>query len=329
MTYMKKRLGEEPTPLEIERGKAFALWLQAACERRGVNITALAAMMERSKTGLYLLYNGGLDKQTNKIRQPDEETIKLIAEKTGADEDSGRLAAGYPAKGVKAVRPVSPAISSLSPVAQRALETLLEAVRPDDPLLRVGKPVDLTPLAMTPLTTARAVAETTGGYSHEDGVGRVEDIMPGNIRGIEVVGNCMEPFYKDGDVVLVAEGFAPTSGDAVVAITADDAIMCKVYRESKNKPFLETASGEVAAEPGTFRIIGIVAGFYRRARRLGSFPVPGTTSQRSSPRIGLKRPLCEGARLFLRGTHCTVLSQEIRGSNPLRAIPLPLRKCVF
>lgn len=277
MIEMRRQPGEDPTSREIERGKAFALWLKAACERRGVSPAVMAQLIGMSKAGLYIYVNGGLDKQTNKIRRPDEDTIAAIAKEAGLDEDTGRLAAGYPALNAKGVRPVSPALSSLPPVAQRALETFMEAIRPPgDPLLSLGKPVDITPLALTPLTTARAAAETKGGYSVEDGIGHVEDLMPGNVRAIEVSGNCMEPLYSDGDVVLVAEGIEPTSGDAVIAITNDDAIMCKVYRGSNGKGQLETASGELAAGPGEFRIIGIVTGYYRRARRLSSsFPVPG------------------------------------------------------
>lgn len=88
----------EATPQQQERGRRFAAWLKDARGRRGWNITQLHGESGVSKTYLGVLENDGINNTTGKYQRPSETVIARIAAATGADENTGRAAAGYDLK---------------------------------------------------------------------------------------------------------------------------------------------------------------------------------------------------------------------------------------
>lgn len=262
-----------PSPEDIARGQRFAVWLRRVIERRGQSIRAFADSVGVSSTGLTFYTNGAYDKTLGIVRQPRESLIKKIADYAGVDEDEGRVAAGYwPRK--KPRPPISPALGELSPVAQRALETFIEAIKPpEEPLSRVGPDVDISLLSQIPHTELPASAgkgQGIGGGSAVDEE-RLGAYIAGDVRSIEVRGDCMEPIYQAGDILLVDEGPRAKPGDTVIALldegTLDEAVACKIYRAGPGGGCLESADGTIEIGAGRFRILGRVVGLYRRVQR--------------------------------------------------------------
>ncbi len=85
------------TPEEaLDRGVETGKWIRDAAALKDWTKTDLAKATGLRPTTIGVLWEGGRDKQTGKIRRADEETIAAIARATGADEDIGRVAARYP-----------------------------------------------------------------------------------------------------------------------------------------------------------------------------------------------------------------------------------------
>jgi hypothetical protein len=87
-------------PEQVRRGKAFAEWLREILYRTGWNKKRLAEEAGVVTATLTPLFADGYDKQSDKIRRPDEETISKLAKAArrvskAIEEDAGRMAAGY------------------------------------------------------------------------------------------------------------------------------------------------------------------------------------------------------------------------------------------
>jgi len=79
----------------VRRGADFALLLREGMARRGLNKSQLAAAANLVPGTIGIYARDGYDKQLDKIRQPDENTISSIASVLFVDEDDLREAAGY------------------------------------------------------------------------------------------------------------------------------------------------------------------------------------------------------------------------------------------
>ena len=177
-----------------------------------------------------------------------ESTVK-VAQAFGADPNRLLEVSGYPV--VHAPAPV------------------------EDPLLLAGREVDPTPLAVIPLAPGKVSANPNRARDTViEPYGTFGERLPGQVRSIEVEGDCMQPFFQDGDVLFVRESEDARNGDKVIALIDYDSITCKTFRRGgsgKGEPYLEASNGHGSGhakriEADRFRILGIVVGFYRRLR---------------------------------------------------------------
>jgi SOS-response transcriptional repressor LexA len=138
---------------------------------------------------------------------------------------------------------------------------------PDDPLAGIGREVDVQALARVPLAPGAVSANIKRVKEPLDAPPQtLGDALPGQVRAIRVEGDCMEPFYQHGDVLLVRESDDAHNGDKVIALVDWDGITCKVLRQNGAR-YLEPTNGDGRIAGDRFRILGIVVGYFRRERR--------------------------------------------------------------
>lgn len=161
----------------------------------------------------------------------DEFNTRRFAEKLGGDPDSLLALAGY-----------------YREAADRTS---------DDPLSRIGLEFDLRQFDHIPVSNLPASAgwpRGTGDQTEEPAARRI----PSEVRGIEVQGDCMEPFLHDKDVVFIRPQQTAENGQKVIALLQDDSITCKVYRADDGHPYLEATNGKYPRISNGFSILGVV-----------------------------------------------------------------------
>ena len=124
-TIPKPSLRGENTPAEIERGKAFGLWLRTARARRGFNKTEAAKAAGISPQYLGLLENDGIN-HAGVYQRPSEDVVRKLALALNASEDEGRMAAGYSYKQPTG-RDLSMRFSNLPEGRRRIIEELMDS----------------------------------------------------------------------------------------------------------------------------------------------------------------------------------------------------------
>ena len=141
-----------------------------------------------------------------------------------------------------------------------------KAVDPD-PIGSLGSDIDISVLNTVPYSddiaaTASPLGEADGGVPTET----LADILPGETRAIRVKGNCMEPYFSNGDIVLIRATDAASSGDTVIATLENGTVTCKTYRKEGLLRRLVDAEGN-GVEAQDFKIHGIVEGSISLKRR--------------------------------------------------------------
>lgn len=176
------------------------------------------------------------------------ESLLKFAHGFGVPPDVLLKAAGYP--------PLPP---------PRAAVSVLDE---DDPLRGIGGAVDLDLLARIPLAPGSVSANLLRVQEPLDAPAlSLGEALPGGVRAIRVEGDCMQPFYQSGDVLLVRESDGAQNGDKVIALVDWGGITCKLLRENGGPRYLEPTNGDGKITADRFRILGIVVGFFRRERR--------------------------------------------------------------
>ena len=132
-----------------------------------------------------------------------------------------------------------------------------------DPLTAFGKitNIDKAKDILIPVN-AYATADPEASVESDDDMERLSDRLPGNVVAITVEGRCMEPYYHDGDIVLIQRSDTARSGQKVVAVLADGTKTCKMFRQHGLVRRLEDADGN-RVETQDFRIVGVVKSFMR------------------------------------------------------------------
>lgn len=142
---------------------------------------------------------------------------------------------------------------------------------PTDPLSWIGPDVDVSGLRHIPFFPAGASAGMDRIRDGHIPPETAADVLPNNVRTIQVHGDCMHPHYEDGDIVFVNETDRAADGDKVIALVDMTARTCKVFRagdpKSGRRPYLEPTNGEGKIETPRFRVHGVVIGFYRGEKR--------------------------------------------------------------
>lgn len=129
-----------------------------------------------------------------------------------------------------------------------------------DPLASIGPTVNLGALMSIPLHPGYVSA----GSLLTEAVDEVEplgEIIPASVRAIRVRGDCMEPIYRDGNVILVQEHTEAQPGQAVVALVDMQNLVVKEFqRTDKGIAYLVPRNGEGTIPAHRFQVVGVVAG---------------------------------------------------------------------
>lgn len=157
-----------------------------------------------------------------------------------------------------------PASKPPAPDAQQVLNSIKRILaEPEDYLRRIGEDADVSDTYSTPLSPLRASA---GDLRAVREVGQdyetVRDAMPHQTRAIRVTGECMAPFYQDGDIVIVRETPFAENGQQVIALVDDECLSCKIFRANGTN-YLEPVNGEGRISGERFRIIGVIVKLIR------------------------------------------------------------------
>lgn len=131
-----------------------------------------------------------------------------------------------------------------------------------DPLHQIGADIDVSGLLSIASTEINASADpnTDIGEGGQDEI-ETRDLLPQFDRTIRVKGDCMQPYYQNGDILFIRLSSAPDPGATVVA-EMEGAVLCKQYRRDSRGPYLEATNGGARIRKD-FRIIGTVEGFFR------------------------------------------------------------------
>jgi hypothetical protein len=207
---------------------------RAAAARTGVSHATIVAMTHGARVSV--------------------ESLLKFAQGFCIQPDALLKAAGYP---------------PLPPPAVGPVQATPSGSEDEDPLLKVGEDVDLGLLTRIPLAPGSVSANLSRVQEPLDAPAlSLGEALPGGVRAIRVEGDCMQPFYQSGDVLLVRESDDAQNGDKVIALVDWGGITCKVLRENGAPPcYLEPTNGDGKITADRFRILGIVVGFFRRERR--------------------------------------------------------------
>lgn len=128
-----------------------------------------------------------------------------------------------------------------------------------DPLARLGAnvTVGLTALPLSEnLKVSAGDSRFPGGDVARETLGA---LFPPGSEAIRVDGECLEPFIRHGDIVVVMPQSSAESGQKVIAQLDDDTLTCKIYRDDDTGPHLEAVNGQWPRIPAErFRIVGVV-----------------------------------------------------------------------
>lgn len=132
-----------------------------------------------------------------------------------------------------------------------------------NPLLRIGQPVDLSQFERISVSTRPASA----GNSLGDGDGGEEpasNYISSGVEGIRLQGDCMEPHFRQGDVLFIKRQEDAENGQKVIALLDDGSVTCKVYKlDEQGRAYLNGTNGAYPSITEGFKIVGIVAQFLR------------------------------------------------------------------
>lgn len=149
-----------------------------------------------------------------------------------------------------------------------------ETQPPYDLLSLIGPTINIDPLRRVPHALGKASADPGEGFEAlGETYGTLGDILPNPSRSIEVRGDCMLPYYQDGDILLVREQVSAVPGEKVIALVDGREITCKVFRMN-GKPWLEPTNGEGKIEAPRFRLLGVVDALIRPEKRSTSVTYP-------------------------------------------------------
>lgn len=217
--------------LDVPEENRFGQWLRRARRYQEMTGEQLAEKIGGSFT------QGRVSSYERGAKSPSRETVLQLAQALGADESEALLAAGFAPTLV--AEPKSVYLSS-------------------DPLLAYGVETDPAPYlyALTDVKMAAA-----GDLSHNPLIDAPGEDMTHRwrVRAIRIVGSCMEPFLREGDVALVLPPEAVYDRCVVTATVDLQHNVCKRVRIEDGKSWLEPLNGEGEIPEERFVITGVVA----------------------------------------------------------------------
>jgi hypothetical protein len=258
----------------------FADWLEVNVTRKGVTLRRVAIDVGIDYSYLYKVANSHKRGYSQYRRPGYAYTVRLgrhFGDLGGALTAAGYETAEHPTAGGDSGH-LDAGIVGATKVARESLRRLSSALREfeeavDDPLGGIGPDADISAIAALPLG---AVAASAGGATakgdSERADGTVADILPGGVRTIRISGDCMEPEYRHGDVVLVRETQRVKNGEKVIAVARETGeVLCKQFRDDRGKgrrlePLNPEAGEARHLGEWEYRIVGVVEGSIRIGR---------------------------------------------------------------
>jgi len=119
-------------------------------------------------------------------------------------------------------------------------------------------PPTLTELRLRAIPVLSQVGSAGVGSPSEDyvhvpnGVPRTHDVV-----GIEVVGDCLVPHIRSGDILVVDKDLSPQDGDVVVAVV-EGACVVKRFRQVGDQAWLESNNDKVPAASAIIQGVAIM-----------------------------------------------------------------------
>ncbi len=266
MARRKDSSNASPTPEQLQRGKDFATWLNAAVSRAGLNPNTLSQKINKSAAYLYYLSNNGLD-TAGTYRRPSEELINAIADATRTSASDGRRAAGYDPGDLPNVQE---GLSTLPQGIQSAVVDFIEKLKQSGQLTGLGDSV------MVPIigTVSAGLPPFSGGSIEEQlplPRHMVSKFDESSYFAIRVKGDSLSGLHiVDCDLLLCHRAdTAPHSGDIVAVVTDSGEVVARRFRENPQtgRRWLETVpltgTLEIIEITDDSRILGIKVGLYR------------------------------------------------------------------
>lgn len=245
------------TAQELERGKAFALWLANAIKAAGTNAYQLSLKQDMpSSTYLYWLLDNGIS-NTGEYKRPSEELVRQLAEELKASEADGLKAAGYDpntkapylTSGLASLpldiqHDVASLINKLRYTSATEFEIEIAGMTSKTPtVVREPEPRFLYPspsaLVTLPIVGfAGAVGEQFNIFAeeHQEGDLTLPSTLIKNHPAekcfiVRVRGNCLAgSMIANGDYAVCVAAETAKDGDIVLVGDGDDAVL-KRYRE--------------------------------------------------------------------------------------------------
>lgn len=146
-------------------------------------------------------------------------------------------------------------------------ESAVLPLPPGDPLLEIGDDLGMASYDLVPLSDEMASAgQTLPAPGHGESGEVLRSALPGGVRSIRVRGDCMEPDYQDGDILLVRPARIAGPGEVVGARVGGEIASVKIYRNTDEGSFLEIVAEPVQRITNDFEILGVVVGYTRLHR---------------------------------------------------------------
>lgn len=133
-------------------------------------------------------------------------------------------------------RPRWPSTESLAKIldaTSTSLDTFLDVVRGPGGGSASGKPIPLIGFAQA----GRGGFFTDGGFPEGSGWDEVSfpDVQDEHAYALEISGDSMLPYYRDGDVIVVSPSATVRRGDRVVVKTSEGEVMAKELKRRTAK----------------------------------------------------------------------------------------------
>ncbi len=244
---------------EASEMSEFARWLLQASDRIGLSVSRIAERAGMSRSYLHKLMNSHKP-EYRYYRSPRYEKTLAIGSVVG-DVPGAMQAAGRQKEYQERTGKQQATSAVISGHVIEAIKGLFNGM--DDPLSRIGRDVDTSQFSRLPLATGRASAGAEVLTAETEETEQLGDVIRGDVRTICVDGDCMEPFFRNGDILFVQRSDTAENGQTVVAVFNGESVACKVYRNTNEGEFLEATNGKYPRISGDFRIVGIVKGSYR------------------------------------------------------------------
>jgi transcriptional regulator with XRE-family HTH domain len=134
-----------------------------------------------------------------------------------------------------------------------------------DPLAALGDEIDPTPILHALRDVGAAVAGDATRWPYVAAPGEVIEVGP--VRAKRIIGECMEPYLYEGDIVLITRPEEARDGDIVIATVDFEHTICKQVKITDDDSWLQPINGEGVITEDRFTIVGVVFSINRNPQK--------------------------------------------------------------